>query len=122
MTTTTRTNTRTITGQLGQMLEYARWLIGREVDFSRCRYSGQFNAFLPECEPCRFGAACCWLNRQRAVPLADASPEQLIEALRGAVRYVDDNAEYRHGRHCDCETCGWRRSAKHLLRSLSDRG
>ena len=35
----TQTNkTRTITGYIADLLEYPRWILEREVDFSSCRY------------------------------------------------------------------------------------
>jgi len=121
MTTQTGFNTRTITGHLVHMLDYPRWLIEREIDFSQCAYAGRLDPFAPECLTCPFGTGSRWLDRQRCESLTDVPLTDLIEALRGAVEHVDPHADYQHGRSCDCETCSWLRSAKRLLRTFSAR-
>jgi len=121
MTTQTGSNTRTITGHLVHVLEYPRWLIERDIDFSQCEYSGRFNELVPECQNCPFGAGCRWLDRHRTNSLTDVPLADLIEALRGAVNYIDGHPDYQHVQKCDCETCRWLHLAKRLLRTFSDR-
>ena len=118
MTTVTGSQTRTILGQLTLTLEYPRWLIERDVDFSDCVNSGHYNEFLPQCKNCRFGAGCLWLNSARSADTSDAPLPELIAALSGAVRYISERKIEGHGRHCDCETCQWLVSGRRLLRSL----
>jgi hypothetical protein len=121
MTTVTGSQTRTILGQLTLTLEYPRWLIERDVDFSNCVNSGHFNEFLPLCENCGFGPGCMWLNSARSADTSAAPLPELIAALRGAVKYISEHKAAGHDRHCDCETCQWQASARSLLRSLDDK-
>ena len=52
----TQTNkTRTITGYITDLLEYPRWVLERDVDFSNCRYGSHYNVFIKECTECQFG-------------------------------------------------------------------
>jgi len=118
MTTVTGSQTRTILGQLTLTLEYPRWLIERDVDFSDCINSGHYNEFLPVCKSCRFGPGCLWLNTARSADTSDAPLPELITALSGAVKYISERKIAGHGRHCDCETCLWLVSARTLMRSL----
>jgi len=118
MTTVTGSQTRTILGQLTLTLEYPRWLIERDVDFTNCANSGHYNDFLPLCKNCRFGPGCMWLNTARSADTSDAPLPELIAALSGAVRYVSEYKIVGHGHHCDCETCKWLVSARRLMRSL----
>ena len=60
----TRTGkTRTITGFLADLLEYPRWVIERDVDFTNCKHGGHFNELIDECRECRFGMGCRWLDK-----------------------------------------------------------
>jgi hypothetical protein len=112
----TQTNkTRTITGYIADLLEYPRWYLEREVDFSDCRYGGHYNASVRECSNCEFGAACRWLDQHRSRSLEDASVEQLSDALETAIEYL--RATHRHKRTCYCKTCRWMREARHFTRS-----
>ena len=121
MTTVTGSQTRTILGQLTLTLEYPRWLIERDVDFSNCANSGHFNEFLPLCENCGFGPACKWLNGAHGADMSDAPLSELIAALSGAVEYIRERKIASHARDCDCESCRWLVPARRLLRSLGDK-
>lgn len=107
--------TRTITGYLADLLEYPRWVIERDVDFTHCNYGGHYNEFIRECTECRFGPACRWLDSNRSPNLDQASVEELAAALEGALRYLRSTT--RHDHHCDCKTCLWLRKAKHFRRA-----
>ena len=107
--------TRTITGQIADLLEYPRWVLERDVDVSSCRYGSHYNAFIEECTECQFGTACRWLDQHRSRSLEDASLEQLTDALEAAVEYL--RATNRHKKTCYCKTCRWLRDARHFKRS-----
>ncbi len=115
MATETGRNTRTIQGFVAELLDYPRWLISREVDFSGCCAGGHYNEFLSVCVECRFGDGCRWLDRHRTVSTARASLGELIEALKGAVDYVEfaDGCETRNS----AEARVWLRDARRFLNS-----
>jgi len=119
MTTLTGTGSRTITGYLVTLLEYPRWLIDREVDFTHCDLQGECDAENDACTRCDFGAACCWLNQNRNVPSLDTPLPDLINALLTAVDFVrsESPTAARHDRHCDCDSCCWLREATGFLRT-----
>ena len=77
---TTR-NTRTLRAYVSDLLEYPRWIIEREVDFSDCAYEGHYNAFLAECVNCKFGRGCRWLDQQRIPNTGDAPLDAGIPAF-----------------------------------------
>ena len=106
--------TRTICGYIKDLLDYPRWVIEHDVDFTNCRYEGHYNAFIRECTDCPFGAACRWLDRHKASSLERASVNELTEALEGAVAYL--RRKNPHEPHCDCDTCAWLREARHFRR------
>jgi len=107
--------TRTITGYIADLLEYPRWVLERDVDFSSCRYGSHYNAFIEECTECQFGTACRWLDQHRSRSLEDASLEQLTDALEAAVEYL--RATNRHKKTCYCKTCRCLLDARHSKRS-----
>lgn len=107
--------TRTITGYIADLLEYPRWVLERDVDFSSCRYGSHYNAFIEECTECQFGTACRWLDLHRSRSLEEASLEQLTDALEAAIGYL--RATHRHKKTCYCKTCRWLREARHFKRS-----
>ena len=110
----TQTNkTRTITGYIADLLEYPRWVLEREVDFTNCRYGGHHNTFIRECAECEFGAACRWLDNNRS--LEGATVEQLTDALEAATEYL--RASHQHKKTCYCKTCRWLRKARHFRSS-----
>jgi len=114
----TGSNTRTIAGYVKVMLDYPRWIIEREVDFTNCRYDGRFESSDDACHSCHFGAACRWLNLRQPAPTDSDPLPELLHALDTAVVYLrsPDREHATHDRHCSCETCTWLRDAKSLLR------
>lgn len=123
MGTLTGLNSRTITGHLVTLLEYPRWLIDRDVDFTDCHLSGDYEAGDSTCVDCDFGRACRWLAANRDVPTLESPLEELIEALTTAADYVRraHGAAAGHDRRCDCDTCGWLREANNFLRARRHR-
>ena len=119
MATLTKMNTRTITGYLVTLLEYPRWLIDREVDFTDCHLHGDFGADDEQCRCCEFGSACRWLNQNRSAPSPGMPLPDLIHALQTAVNFVRNESlsAARHERTCDCDTCKWLREANRCLRA-----
>ena len=115
MATETGRNTRTIKGYVVKLLEYPRWLIEREVDFTDCRVGGRFNEYLSECTECRFGAGCRWLDLHRTPSTEQASLDDLVEALEGAVAYL--TAPRRSQERQSVETRQWLREAQRFLGS-----
>ncbi len=115
MATLTPRSTRTITGYASQLLEYPRWYIERDIDFSNCQFHGVFQASAGRCVACEVGSGCLWLNRKRSPTVDEASLTDLIDALETAVAYVRNHT--RHEQPCDCETCRWIHEARALLRS-----
>ena len=118
MATLTGTRTRTITGHLANLLEYPKWLIERDIDFTDCEFDGSYDATLTPCKDCRFGIGCKWLNSIRDIDANDASLMELTNALHGAVSYVSLAHPDGHRSACECETCAWLASARRMLRSL----
>lgn len=117
MSTLTPRSTRTITGYVTQLLEYPRWVIEREVDFSHCHYDGRYDKRIAECANCSFGEACRWLNQERTPRPDIASVEELVYALQTAVRYLQGKSG--HVRGCDCDSCSWMREARQFLHTRS---
>ena len=119
MTTLTGRQVRTISGYIAALLDYPRWFIDREVDFTDCHLKGRFALHDRCCEDCRFGSACRWLNQNRLEPTPETPLPDLVDALRTAVSYVRreyaDSAD--HARDCDCDTCEWLREASAFLRT-----
>lgn len=119
MTTLTGVSTRTITGHLVTLLEYPRWLIDRDVDFSGCHLGGNYDGSDPSCAGCDFGDACRWLAAHRDPPTLETPLADLIGALGTAASYVRSRHPgiIGHDRHCDCDTCNWLREANSFLRA-----
>jgi hypothetical protein len=119
MVTLTGMSMRTITGHLVTLLEYPRWLIDRDIDFSACHLQGQYDAGDAACNACDFGKACRWLSIYRDKPTLDTPLDDLVAALRTAAGYVrtEHIDAAQHDRPCDCETCRWLRSANSFLRA-----
>ena len=116
MATETGRNTRTIRGYALNLLEYPRWLIECEVDFTDCRAGGRFQAGLSECRECRFGAGCQWLDLHRTPNPERASLEELVEALESAVAYLTSP-----GRPPDRQTAETRNWVREVQRFLGAR-
>jgi hypothetical protein len=111
-------NTRTITGYVITLLDYPRWVIEREVDFTHCHLSGEFDMNDAQCSACHFGAACCWLNSNRTDVPPDAPLDELLQALKAAVEFIRSQSakEPSHSHDCECDSCQWLREAKSFLR------
>ena len=118
MTTLTGRNTRTITGYVVTLLDYPRWVIEREVDFTDCHLGGVFKVGDPHCSTCPFGAACRWLNTNRHVPSLEAPLDELLKALRTSVDFLRESRgeDSRHAGDCRCDTCQWLHEAQGFLR------
>ena len=119
MITLTGLGTRTITGYAVTLLEYPRWLIDRDLDFSDCHLQGRYEAEDGICKACDFGTACRWLSKNRDAPSLETPLGELVDALRTATDYIrTTHADtLQHDRHCDCDTCSWLREASAFLRS-----
>ena len=119
MTTLTGASTRTIAGYLVTLLEYPRWLIARDIDFTHCHLHGRYDADDEVCARCEFGSACRWLTSNGEKPTVDAPLTDLVEALRRAADYVrrERGSAALHGSDCDCDTCQWLHDANNFLRS-----
>jgi hypothetical protein len=119
MSTLTGRNTRTLTGYVATLLDYPRWIIERQVDFTDCHLSGGFDETDTRCSACRFGAACSWLNTNRMAPSPDTPLEELLLALHTAIDYLrtPSDGEAPHPGFCDCPTCSWLREARGFLRT-----
>lgn len=119
MTTLTGRRARTLSGYVATLLDYPRWFIDREVDFTDCHLQGRFADADDTCLVCRFGSACRWLNQNRPEPTPDTPLPELVVALQTAVVYVrnerPDTAD--HTRDCDCDTCHWLHEASAFLRT-----
>ena len=119
MNTLTGSSTRTITGYLVTLLEYPRWLIARDIDFTKCHLHGEYDADDETCTRCEFGDACRWLSRYRDKPNLNTPLPDLLGALHAAADYVrrTHGSTRPHGRGCDCDTCQWLHEANNFLRS-----
>ena len=118
MTTLTGNNTRTITGYVVTLLDYPRWVIEREVDFTDCHLGGAFDADDAYCSTCPFGAACCWLNVNQSKPVGAATLEELLQALKTSANFLrkSRDEEANHATDCCCDTCQWLHEAQSFLR------
>ncbi len=118
MPTLTPNNTRTLTGYVITLLEYPRWVIERDVDFTDCHLRGTYVIDDTRCVSCQFGAACCWLNVNCEPPSPNAPLDELVRALGTAVDYLRASTvtRSRHARDCECETCQWLHEAGRFLR------
>lgn len=119
MPTLTGQSTRTISGYVVTLLEYPRWIIERDVDFTECHLSGGFDAQDSQCVSCHFGRACCWLNSNRTAPSPTAPLADLIDALQTAVEYLwgPGKGPDAHPHDCECDSCEWLREARGFLRT-----
>jgi hypothetical protein len=113
MTTQTGRNARTLIGYAENLLEYPRWLIERDVDFTHCHHDGAFSYASSECVACRFGEGCRWLNQTRTPTLEKVSLADLLLGLRSAMEYVQSNRD--HTRDCHCRACAWLLEARQFM-------
>ena len=117
MTTLTGRNARTLAGYVESLLDYPRWVIERDVDFSNCRYQGTYTASANRCTTCQFGSACQWLNLAQLPKSPDQPLPELMNALTTAADYLQATYSEGHERGCHCETCLWLRQVRRFLHS-----
>jgi len=117
MTTLTGRNARTLTGYVESLLDYPRWVIERDVDFTHCEYQGTYTETAERCTTCLFGEACSWLNLARTPASRDDPLPELVLALMTAADYLDTTYSKSHERGCHCETCLWLRQVHRFLHS-----
>lgn len=117
MTTLTGRNARTLSGYVDTLLNYPRWVIERDVDFTHCHYQGSYTASDARCTTCQFGAACRWLNLAHPHGQPDDPLPELLDALETAADYLQAAYSDDHERGCDCETCLWLRQVRRFLHS-----
>ncbi len=115
--TLTGHSARTLSGYVESLLDYPRWVIERDVDFTECHYQGTYTASAERCTSCLFGEACRWLNLAHAPASIDEPLPELIAALKTAADYLQSNYSENHERGCTCETCLWLRQARRFLHS-----
>ena len=111
-------NARTLTSFVITLLEYPRWFIDRDVDFTNCRHGGRFQPDIEECVTCRFAAACRWLGENSPVAESAASLDRLIDTLNAAILYLDSTT--KHEQSCHCRTCKWLREARRFQKARPD--
>ena len=120
MTTQTGSHSRTISGYLMHLLEYPRWLIECEVDFTHCPHHGHFEEGVEACDACIFGKGCKWLSHYASGSIEDAPLTELVDALASAVEYVEGRRQSEHPRDCGCNECTWLKASRRFLRSISE--
>jgi hypothetical protein len=117
MTTLTGRNARTLSGYVESLLDYPRWIIERDVDFSNCHYQGTYTESAERCTSCQFGVACRWLNVAQ-LPKSPKQPlPELMNALATAADYLQVTYSEDHESGCHCENCLWLRQVRRFLHS-----
>lgn len=118
MPTLTGRHTRTLSGYVMTLLEYPRWFIERQVDFTNCQHGGIYDSRDEGCTSCQFGAACRWLNSNRSAPDPDSPLSELLVALDTAIFYLrsPQHEHSKHARNCDCDSCAWLHKAQSFIR------
>ena len=117
MTTLTGRNERTLSGYADSLLDYPRWLLERDVDFTHCEFQGSYTETTAHCVSCEFGVACHWLTRVRSPQGAENVLPELLQALTTAADYVQKTHCQPHDRACECPNCVWLREVRGFLRS-----
>ena len=113
----TTSKTRTLEAYASDLLQYPCWIIEREVDFTDCRYDGHYNAYLPDGQ-LRVQSRLSLLDKQRAPDIGAAPLNDLIEALGGAVEYLESTSRQQE---IDSEDMrAWIRGARRFLQSRRD--
>jgi len=115
--TLTGRNERTLSGYVDSLLDYPRWLIERDIDFTHCEFQGIHSDSAQCCASCEFGAACHWLKHARIAEASSNPLPELLHALSTAVNYVDSTYCKQHKRGCECDNCLWMRQVRGFLRS-----
>lgn len=108
-------NTRTLRAYASDLLQYARWIIERDVDFTDCRQRGSYDSSLPECVECRFGGACHWLDQNRSPSMEDASLDDMVDAIERACEYLESEKQMPNAN--DPELHNWIHKAHRFLRA-----
>lgn len=110
--------------QIIEMLTFPRLLAMDAMALEDCPHEGQFVTGSPRCRTCEFLYECTWLqSNEPFVALASRPTEELLDALRFAIDYVDSQ-NHRPGEtksFCVCKKCSWINSAKLLLKSKEGR-
>ena len=111
----TNGSTRPLRDYVSDLLQFPRRIIEGEVDFTSCPYDSHYNPFLPECDNCQFGRACHWLDQRRTQTTNDAPLDELVQALKGAVNYLQ--SAHRRQESDDAELRDWIEEASRFLAS-----
>jgi hypothetical protein len=104
--------------QILELLELPRRIALSGVAIETCPHGGQFVEGVPECTLCHSRLECEWLyHSDEFSTLKARGAEELLEALRFAVSYVDAHVTLqRHRRgECTCAICTWLGEAGALL-------
>jgi len=117
MTTHTGRNARTLTSYVETLLDYPRWIIERDVDFTECQHQGNYTASAEVCTTCVFGEACHWLRLTREPASPDDPLPSLLNALATSADYLQANYSAGHPPGCSCENCLWLRQVRRFLHS-----
>ncbi len=120
VTTQSGSQSRTITGYLMHLLEYPRWLMECDIDFTQCPYQGRYENFVAECDTCMNGKGCKWLSSYTISAIRQAPLRDLVDALENAVDYVAGRQQAEHQANCVCDNCEWLRTSRRFLRSFPD--
>jgi len=110
--------------RLIEVLAFPRLFAVQSISPRDCPHNGRFDAGDPRCGCCDHGPECEWLESSEPfVDLASQPREDLVQALRFAVDYIDAN-NHRPGNRiatCVCESCRWLQKADRLLREIDGR-
>ena len=120
VTTQSGSHSRTITGYLAHLLEYPRWLMECDIDFTQCPYHGRYENFVAECKTCIYGEGCKWLSSYTISAIKEAPLTDLVDALESAVDYVAGRQQAEHQSNCVCDNCKWLRKTRQFLRSFPE--
>lgn len=111
-------NTRTLSAYAADLLQYARWIIEREVDFTDCQQRSHYDESMPACVECRFGSACRWLDQHRTPDMETASMEEMIAGIESASEYLQSTM--RNSDTNDPELHDWFHKAHRFLRAQGE--
>lgn len=79
---------RTLSAYAADLLQFPRWVIERQVDFTNCKHGARFSDTTSDCIECRFGPACYWLNCHRTPNTDNASLREMTGAIESACDYL----------------------------------
>ncbi len=110
--------------QIIEMLTFPRLMALDSMELDGCPHEGQFEADSSRCKTCEYMYECTWLkSNEPFLALASSPVDELLNALRFAIDYVDSQ-NHRSGvarTFCVCKNCSWINSAKLLLKSTEGR-